>query len=59
MATVLDARGERIGKKPLEYAGETSIFEAVVPLEGDPERVVVLASQPDEANFGRAEAELH
>ncbi|MDX1582941.1 MAG: hypothetical protein R3338_05000 [Thermoanaerobaculia bacterium] len=42
----------------LEFAGQTSMFEGILDLAPTATRLVVVASQPEEANFGKTEKEL-
>lgn len=58
MARAVSSEGKDVGMTLLKYAGETSIFEGLVPLTTDAEQIVVTASQPEEANFGKAEARI-
>lgn len=48
-----------IARAPLGYAGEVSTFAGeITPPEGGTMELVVLAAQPEEANFGRAWREI-
>ena len=52
----LRQEGRVVGEVPLQYAGEESTFEGVLPLPDEPGSFTleVTASDPSRANFGRA-----
>ncbi|MDX1624744.1 MAG: hypothetical protein R3199_12280, partial [Gemmatimonadota bacterium] len=54
VARLLDAEGETLVETPLDFAGETSTYEGALPDREGATELVVIAADPERANFGTA-----